>query len=118
MSSSDTEADLKEKARNAVWRLSNDLRIKRNLILEMQNQFDTLLNQIPPNVPSLRRGPIFPRDVHNRLASLASLCRRFALGARDADPLGARDADPLLKDIVALFNHWEFPVDLTPLQQK
>ena len=119
----DTEAGLIRKARDAVWRLSGYLKIKPHLILEMQNQFDTLLNQIPRNVSSLRRGPIYPRDVHNRLASLASLCRRFALGAGPSGehPDPARPRTPrsaALRDIVALFQHWDFPVDLTSLQQK
>ena len=113
----DTEADLIRTARDAVWRLSGYLKIKPHLILEMQNQFDTLLNQIPRNVSSLRRGPIYPRDVHNRLASLASLCRRFALGAPPR-PSGEHPDSQALRDIVALFQHWDFPVDLTSLQQK
>ena len=123
----DTEADLIRTARDAVWRLSGYLKIKPHLILEMQNQFDTLLNQIPRNVSSLRRGPIYPRDVHNRLASLASLCRRFALGAGPSgehpDPQEEREkvrdiVALALRDIVALFQHWDFPVDLTSLQPK
>lgn len=108
--SSEEELKLLDDAFRAISSLCLRLKIKPGLIMQMQDNCESLLQALRTDLSDPRRQRIPSRGMTKHLTDLSSLCRRIALGAdfagNDAEKTAA------FTPILNLFTHLSFPVDL------